>query len=486
MSAASMKAWINIGPGGTFGSSGALRTTVADLDDLESQLAAGEKTRLVLYFHGGLVGERQGHALAERLTGRYATSPAIPVTVVWETAPVEILKSNLEKLHDTKLFKKLLSWIIEQVAAYFGLGGGGVARGSGGALISHDEIELFLESEKGIATLDKQLEGAKVVTGARGGGSSTDETNLAEEERNLSERLKSKLTTDPQLLDLIDDAPSSVQQQLNGKKAGARGVTFATVAFFLGKVTFATVRRRIRGTDHGLLPTAVEELLRAAYLSQLGKMIWDGMKDAAHSTWRDDGERPSADIGHVGGYLLRRLEALQRSRPEFLIDLVGHSAGAIAICHMLNAIRGQARGIRLRNIIFLAPACRLDLFADAVARNSRLNARFRMFNLSDEHERQDKLVPILYPRSLLYFVSGALEAEAGAALAGLQRHLIKSTPTAESEFDDVRNWLKQEDRLVYAPSKPDAAIELACAALAHGAFNDDEITLKSLVAIASA
>jgi hypothetical protein len=473
-----MKSSINIGPNGTFGSSGALRTTVADLDHLESQLATGDKTRLVLYFHGGLVGEQQGHALAERLTRQYANSPAIPVTVVWETAPVEILKSNLEKLHDTKLFKKLLSWIIEQVAAYFGLGSGGAARGSGGAPISHKEIELLLESEDGIANLDQQLERAQGLTGGRGGGSSTDEMDLIEQERNLSERLKAKVTTDAELLDLI---------QSNEKIEGARGITIATVAFFLGKVTFATVRRRIRGTDHGLLPTAVEELLRAAYLSELGKMIWDGMKDAAHSTWRDDGERPSDDIGHVGGYLLRRLEALQKSRPEFLIDLVGHSAGAIAICHMLNAIRGQKRGISLRNIIFLAPACRLDLFAGAVARNSGLNAtRFRMFNLSDECERQDKLVPILYPRSLLYFVSGALEAEAGAALAGLQRHLVKSTPTAESEFDDVRDWLKKQDRLVYAPSKPDAAIGLACAALAHGAFDDDEITLKSLVAIASA
>jgi hypothetical protein len=443
--------------------------------------------RLVLYFHGGLVSEQQGRALAERLTRQYAPSPAIPVTIVWQTAPLEILKSNLQKLRDTKLFQKLLAWAIEQAAAYLGLGGGG-GRGSGSELVSHEEVELLLKSEEGIVQLDQQLEAARATSGGRGGSSSGDESDLVAEENNLALRLQTKIASDPELLDLIEGdevGATSLQQQLK-REPGAKGVSIATVAFFLGKVTFAIVRRRLRGTDNGLLPTAVEELLRAAYLTELGKSIWDGIKDAADSMWRDDGEQPRVSTDHVGGYLLRRLEALQKRRPEFLIDVVGHSAGAIAICHMLQAIRGQGRAITLRNVTFLAPACRLDLFADAVARNSALKARFRMFNLSDDREKQDKLVPILYPRSLLYFVSGALEAEAGAALAGLERHLRESTSTAGSKFDDIRRWLRDEDRLVYAPSKPDAAAGLACAALTHGAFDDDKITLDSLVAIASA
>jgi hypothetical protein len=86
--------------------------------------------------------------------------------------------------------------------------------------------------------------------------------------------------------------------------------------------------------------------------------------------------------------------------------------------------------VKVRNELFLAPACRLDLFAGSVARKPDRFAHFRMFTMRDENEKRDRLVPFLYPRSLLYLVSGALEDIPDAALAGLDHHIARAVPTA--------------------------------------------------------
>jgi Alpha/beta hydrolase of unknown function (DUF900) len=474
------RAWINVGLNGTFAESGILRTTPGDLDSLETALAAAPEDRIVLHFHGGLVREASGQTIAERMARTYAGSGAVPVTMVWETGVCETLIANLHRLHDTEVVQKLFGWVLEKAAAQLGLAGG--AKGGGGAsAVDHKEVELALRSEHRVAELDEQLAQAELREGSKGGGRLAEE-DLDAVERDVQLELIRDLESDPELLDLLEEDATGSEPVKVLQPKGAKGVSLAA-ALFIAKVAISVVRRHLRGTDHDPYPTAVEELLRAAYLADLGKWAWDGMKIVANDMWQDDG--PQVGLGgHVGGYLLRRLERLQGQRTELTVDLVGHSAGAIAICHMLNAIARQGRQIRIRNVVFLAPACRLDLFAEALARRRDRSARFRVFMMTDEYEKLDKLVPVFYPRSLLYFVSGALEDVPDAALAGLARHLGGVGPTAGQEYDDVRRWLSAEDRLVYAPSVPGSLAGLASAALAHGAFDDDPDTLQSLIALA--
>jgi hypothetical protein len=229
----------------------------------------------------------------------------------------------------------------------------------------------------------------------------------------------------------------------------------------------------------------VEELLRAAYLADVGKFAWDAMKTKAQRMWIDDGTAPGV-TGYGGGYILRRLEALQLARPDITIDVVGHSAGSIAICEMLAAIEADRRRIRLRNILFLAPAVRLDLFARWIRRGPQIFKRFRMFTMTDAAEKEDRVGGSVYPRSLLYLVSGCFEDRPDAGIVGMDRFLRRAVTSVGRDYDDVRGWLQEDTRLVYSPSGADAAQGLQTSALHHGDFDDDPATLASLLFMAGA
>jgi hypothetical protein len=495
--------WINVGPNGAFASSGQAATTPSDIDQFAAALAAHNKRRLVLYFHGGLVGERLGLQQAAFWLKSYEPGSAISVSVVWETGPFEIIAARLKSLHGSKAFKKFLAWILDKVGEH---GGNLVdAKGAGGPL-SRDDIERKLETPEGIAELDAIFEGSAAHATPRGGSSGMAALDSTEKEV-LADRLLADFGSDVDLMEALDDddpgaealrgasrnpnartyslSPETASQESARDEPGvtesARGVDVVGLAWVAVRVIARTVSRRLNETDHGIYPTVIEELLRAVYLHKIGAWLWGGMKDAAKQMWIDDGEGPGLN-GHVGGYLLRRLAEVQKNDPAFRVDVVGHSAGAIAICHMLETIRSKQLPITISSVTFLAPACRLDLFKDAIVR-TKAQRRFRMFTMTDEIEQADRLVPVLYPRSLLYFISGALERDADTPLAGMQRHLKSATTNAGGDFDEVRTWLKESHRATYSPTNH-APPPFACGARSHGDFDNDKETVASILKLA--
>ena len=83
-------------------------------------------------------------------------------------------------------------------------------------------------------------------------------------------------------------------------------------------------------------------------------------------------------------------------------------------------------------LAFLAPAVRIDEFADALQRGAPFVSAFRMFTMKDELERKDAVLgpgtAAIYPCSLLYVISGVLEDERAEAfpdapIVGMQRFL---------------------------------------------------------------
>jgi hypothetical protein len=107
-----------------------------------------------------------------------------------------------------------------------------------------------------------------------------------------------------------------------------------------------------------------------------------------------------------------------------------------------------------------------------------------MFTMADEWEKLDELLGSLYPRSLLYLVSGCFEDRPDDAIAGMGRFLREPTTSAGRDFDDVRQWLKGDNRLVYAPSDDGTAEGLRTRAQRHGGFHADKSTLESLRSMA--
>jgi hypothetical protein len=146
-------------------------------------------------------------------------------------------------------------------------------------------------------------------------------------------------------------------------------------------------------------------------------------------------------------------------------------------------------------VAFLAPALRMDTFADVIKQGTGFVSAFRMFTMSDELERKDAVLgpgtAAIYPSSLLYVISGMLEDENAQAfpdapLVGMQRFLATDPAWLKDprQIEAVRTVLgfltAPNHGVVYATAQ--GGLGLSCLATSHGAFDDDEKTLASVAA----
>jgi hypothetical protein len=144
------------------------------------------------------------------------------------------------------------------------------------------------------------------------------------------------------------------------------------------------------------------------------------------------------------------------------------------------------------DVLFLAPAVTFELFARTIAAHPQSIANFRMFSMTDELESEDALVPIVYTRSLLYFISGVLEGnvvggqwkeDIDSPLVGMKRYLDEDATFTPAEFPAV-HAVKQffetsANRTIW--SAVAGGDGLSSASRKHGDFDNDRETLKSLV-----
>lgn len=181
--------------------------------------------------------------------------------------------------------------------------------------------------------------------------------------------------------------------------------------------------------NHQFLPTIEEEVLRE--LSYLGvidpelfaKHHWKTVYERTEECWQP-GKNGSRLIAELAGL---RAKAKAAGR-EFPIHAMSHSAGSIAISHLVEYI-AKNDGPKLDSIIMLAPAVRHSLFAETVVKYPEAYTDFRAFILQDARERSDQLVWGAYPASLLYFVSGFCEETgSGDCLLLTDRHLTRQWP----------------------------------------------------------
>lgn len=469
---------VNVGPGGTFRRSGTIQSLPQDVDRIIASIAASDPKKVVVHFHGGLVSESKGVELAQRIAPVYASGGAYPITVVWETGLLETARAELEKVNRTKLFNKLVNHAVKEVAKRLGAGVG--AKGAG-APMTLEEVRLARASDSDIVEMDARAKsGAEVLT----------EADLAALEGEIELEVQAELEADPELDTLFEDdaldpetLDPAVRAELGAE--GAKGV-LSTIALArrIVKITIAVIRRYMRKRDHGVIPTAVEETLREVYVAGLIARLWGGMKGAAEAMWQPN-DGPITEDSHAGSYLLAKLTGLQAQDDGMTIDLVGHSAGSIAICHMLETASARHPEFHVRNLLLLAPAATTAMFERGIIQHETTFDTFRMFTMEDAVECEDSLVPGVYPRSLLYLVSGILEGEPDTPLIGLARHLTGEPPYDGAPLPDVCAWLNGngKDRLAWSRSKDDAGEGFRTRSGKHGDFDNDPDTLASLSAI---
>jgi hypothetical protein len=199
-----------------------------------------------------------------------------------------------------------------------------------------------------------------------------------------------------------------------------------------------------------------------------GKAQWDEMKENA-----------TLASGPAGGLVLvaKELAALAKAHPALKFHLVGHSAGSILLGGLLARL---TKGVTIETCTLWAPACTMDVYRRQYlpAIRSRQVRSFGLFTLTDKAERDDDCAKI-YHKSLLYLVSNAFESGLrqpsfretdGEAILGMEK-FVNKLAKAERPLD----W-------VLAPNARPAGDRNASAATAHGAFDDDQATLRATLA----
>jgi hypothetical protein len=102
--------------------------------------------------------------------------------------------------------------------------------------------------------------------------------------------------------------------------------------------------------------------------------------------------------------------------------------------------------------------------------------------MQDDLERSDKMLSVLYPLSLLYFVSGVLEASVDCPLLGMQRYYSRIAPFDPAVDDSLRECLQFLDagisRNIWSIAGPGPGS--ASRSVKHGDFDNDPTTLESV------
>ena len=147
----------------------------------------------------------------------------------------------------------------------------------------------------------------------------------------------------------------------------------------------------------------------------LARPIWSEMKENAELAF---GQGRGGDL--MVGALLKLAETWGEA---FELHLVGHSAGAIVLGHMLSALVARGLGPRVASLHLLAPACTVQFANRHYAAQPELLQRLYLHLLSDRVERNDNVAAI-YRKSLLYFVSNALEVDLRTPILGLANSFV--------------------------------------------------------------
>jgi len=463
--------------------------------------ASPARDNLIVYFHGGLVGEAAGMATAERLLPVFESSGGYPVFFVWESGLIDAIKNNLGEIAGERIFQLLLKkvgqFVSGKVKQALDLG----TRGPQLELPTESEVALELAKAGGPEMPFGDLDWTAVLPG---------EELLATEQRQFEDafsrdrdidaearRIANSFRTAADIQADLDSrgvtvrgssqtlmSPSVIEEIRQAAGADADGQTRGLITSgFLLKHAVSLLKRIVvrfaRRRAHGVYATIVEEILRELYVANVGEFIWTQIKKDTADAFQD----PATQYG--GSAFLQETKAMWEAGRRPRITLMGHSTGAVYICNLLMQAQQRLPADVKFDVVFLAPACTHSLFSAALAAAGGRIDHFRMFTMSDGKEQADSMVPavrLLYPHSLLYFVSGVVEKEADCPIVGMERFYSGAPPFDPAKIPDVdavRTFVTADPaRVVWSIS--DSGPGRASAATSHSDFGKEANTLESL------
>jgi hypothetical protein len=214
---------------------------------------------------------------------------------------------------------------------------------------------------------------------------------------------------------------------------------------------------------------AMDRAFEAAAERALAKAVWIQIKQNAEAA------AVRGTLGALAGHLAR----LKQAHPDLEVHLIGHSAGAILLGHLLDRL--GARRATASSMTLFAPACTMAFasrhYGKAFGMGLLDPGALTVELLSDELELNDRIGP--YGKSLLYLISRALEEEHKMPLLGLavawNQDGARPDVFSAAGQADVKSWLQKwgrqptlrliQDRQVFDGQSWIRA--------AHGAFDND-------------
>lgn len=473
-------------------------TTQADLDHLFQTLATdANRERLVLHFHGGLVDFVSGMTAAENITTHFADVPAYQIFLLWQTAVFDVLSEqsfldaiipNISNIFADPFFQQVLLRVTQFVK-------GKVDTTYGGAMNRWLDVP---DEQTVLQELQNPNDGHELYAAIPSTALREDARLHGHEAKQFRDQL---LHNDPILKHeskkiAIAHAPSAVKKSIahtQERDAAPLSHSFIerllieirdvitedianVVHFFMVEqcveVLKNVIQRFAQHRDHGIYPTIVEEILRQFFLGKIGKEVWEGIKKDAACTF--DGTNACTGTAFVRG-----LKAYCEANPDAHITLVGHSAGSIYICELLQHAHNVLPPQVTFDIVLLAPACSYKQFSAILNTYQERIHAVRIFAMSDELEQKDALIPGVYPLSLLYLVSGILEDEADTPILGMQHYCTDKVPYATPDVQTSFVYLNKH-KTAHIWSLTTAGDGLSSNAKSHGSFYSEEVTLKSV------
>ena len=192
----------------------------------------------------------------------------------------------------------------------------------------------------------------------------------------------------------------------------------------------------------------------------IGAALWNSMKNRTGALFVEGA--PGLEV--LGGLF----------RAGVQVNLLGHSLGGLFVDHALRAVADRGYEGFVGRAIYLAPANTHHFFRDTLRHiqalfNAPAPVGFSFLGLTADEERtevgQGVAVSAVYPRTILYLISNALEGRPHTPLLGMQRHftaalvpegsVIAWTPDAGLLLDhkthgcfvhnpSVRHWIDQQ------------------------------------------
>ena len=502
-------------------------------DDVAATFAAFRAqtatNRLALFFHGGLVDKATGQQGAANEYDKYKDL-VFPLFFIWESGIWEVLAHHLPLIFAETIFGRIVDHANDLFKNKRSQAQGAQHR-KGTALDVNLDLADLTPEQLVLTSADidsfmlaiKNDEQVQHEAAAIARTSNSVDALMPTMTISGALQLSPRTYMSPEVVSAVRGAYAQANRRNLGTAESLDALPFdiggaIQAAWAIAKaavpVVINCVKRRAAKRDHGLTCTIVEEVLRALYLANTGSSIWEEMKRETEYAFCPDSTK------YGGTAVIEELCAQLKQKPGTPVTLVGHSTGAIYIGNFLrhvdSALRAQGDTTTTFDIILMAPASTMDFYAGNYA--SRVRG-IRIFQMNDATEQQDHLMSKdvgpddndndpsilgkVYPRSLLYLVSGVceyFEGQGGSGphafdgddmpILGMDRFYAQSAVFTPADYPSVG-----QARTQFAVAPPTASTKYVrvlsptaltpddgyrSSALKHGNFPGDGPTMNSI------